>query len=85
VLLTACTGTFRKNVMAWSKWNPNNAYGLHDLQKRILFRGIELAAVGANVVYSTCSFNPVENEAVVAAVSTTIPSPPRIGVAVEIT
>lgn len=65
-----CTGdgTFRKNVAAWGKWNPNNAYGLHDLQKRILFRGIELADVGATVVYSTCSFNPVENEAVVAAV-----------------
>eukprot|EP00911_Craspedida_sp_UC1_P000193 UC1_evm1s151 len=64
-----CTGdgTLRKNVNAWGKWTPNNAMGLHDLQCRILYRGIELAAVGGVIVFSTCSFNPVENEAVVAA------------------
>ncbi len=35
-------------------------------QNRILRRGLELLAVGGRIVYSTCSFNPTENEAVVA-------------------
>lgn len=38
----------------------------HSLQKRILKRGIEMLAEGGKIVYSTCSFNPVEDEAVVA-------------------
>lgn len=40
--------------------------GLHPLQVRIAFRGAQLLAVGGRLVYSTCSFNPIENEAVVA-------------------
>ena len=36
------------------------------LQRRIAKRGVELCEAGGLVVYSTCSFNPVENEAVVA-------------------
>ena len=39
---------------------------LHPLQFRIAERGLHLLAVGGLMVYSTCSFNPVENEAVVA-------------------
>lgn len=35
------------------------------IQFRILKRGLELLNVGGRLVYSTCSFNPVENEAVV--------------------
>lgn len=61
-------GTLRKNVDAWAKWNPAIGHGLHNLQVRILRRGVEMLAVGGRIVYSTCSFNPVENEAVVAAI-----------------
>lgn len=39
---------------------------LVSLQSRILKRGLELLTVGGRLVYSTCSFNPIENEAVVA-------------------
>ena len=36
------------------------------LQLRILQRGLELLAPGGRIVYSTCSMNPVEDEAVIA-------------------
>ena len=40
------------------------------LQLRILTRGLELLVPGGRLVYSTCSLNPVEDEAVVAAAVT---------------
>ena len=59
-------GTLRKNPQIWSEWRPEFAMGLHKLQLRIAQRGAALLNVGGYMVYSTCSFNPVENEAVVA-------------------
>jgi len=38
------------------------------LQIRLLKRGVELLEVGGRIVYSTCSLNPVEDEAVLCAV-----------------
>lgn len=37
------------------------------LQLRIAVRGVEQLAVGGRMVYSTCSLNPVEDEAVIAS------------------
>ncbi|KAJ3181791.1 tRNA (cytosine(34)-C(5))-methyltransferase [Geranomyces variabilis] len=64
-----CTGdgTFRKNLNIWNTWAQGNGNGLHRLQLPILLRGAALLKIGGRIVYSTCSFNPVENEAVVAA------------------
>ncbi|KAJ3047695.1 tRNA (cytosine(34)-C(5))-methyltransferase [Rhizophlyctis rosea] len=59
-------GTLRKNKPIWKTWNQNNGNALHGVQFNILRRACELLKVGGRVVYSTCSFNPVENEAVVA-------------------
>ncbi|RKO87245.1 S-adenosyl-L-methionine-dependent methyltransferase, partial [Blyttiomyces helicus] len=60
-------GTMRKNKLIWNSWKVGNGNGLHKLQLQILIRGIEMLKVGGQMVYSTCSFNPIENEAVVAA------------------
>lgn len=58
-------GTFRKNIDVWTKWNFAHACNLHSIQARIARRAAELLAPGGLMVYSTCSLNPVENEAVV--------------------
>lgn len=60
-------GTSRKNVNIWKDWNPGNALGLFSTQLRILVRALSMLKVGGRVVYSTCSMNPVENEAVIAS------------------
>lgn len=64
-----CTGdgTPRKNYTVWKEWKPLNALSLHTTQVKILVRGLQLLKAGGRIVYSTCSMNPVENEAVVAA------------------
>ncbi|KAI8817926.1 cytosine(34)-C(5)-methyltransferase [Fimicolochytrium jonesii] len=60
-------GTFRKNKNIWKTWTVGNGNALHRVQLPILLRGCALVKVGGRIVYSTCSFNPMENEAVVAA------------------
>lgn len=60
-------GTLRKNPDIWDTWHPAHGSSLHGLQSRILKRGLELLSVGGRLVYSTCSFNPAENEAVVTS------------------
>lgn len=61
-----CTGdgTMRKNPDIWMKWNIMQSLNLHGIQFRIARRGAELCEVGGRLVYSTCSLNPIENEAV---------------------
>lgn len=59
-------GTLRKTPAIWKSWSPNQAFGLHSLQRRILARGLQSVRPGGYLVYSTCSLNPVEDEAVIA-------------------
>ena len=60
-------GTTRKNINIWKEWIPGNALGLYSTQEKILVRALQMLKVGGRVVYSTCSMNPIENEAVVAS------------------
>ncbi|KAI5737686.1 hypothetical protein M8J76_015720 [Diaphorina citri] len=62
-----CTGdgTMRKNPDIWTKWTPSNGNNLHGIQYRIVKRGVEMLAVGGKIAYSTCSLNPLEDEAVI--------------------
>jgi 16S rRNA C967 or C1407 C5-methylase (RsmB/RsmF family) len=59
-------GTARKNCGIFKRWDTEAGIGLHGLQLLIAMRGVELLNVGGLMVYSTCSLNPMENEAVVA-------------------
>ncbi|KAL3355377.1 hypothetical protein AABB24_019446 [Solanum stoloniferum] len=61
-------GTLRKAPDIWRKWNAGNGNGLHGLQIQIAMRGLSLLKVRGRMVYSTCSMNPIENEAVVAEI-----------------
>eukprot|EP00796_Vickermania_ingenoplastis_P002339 gene2339-1470_t len=60
-------GTLRKSVDLWPRWNTLLGADLHVSQCRVLRRGMSLCKAGGIVVYSTCSINPVEDEAVVSA------------------
>ena len=65
-----CTGsaTTRKNPEVWKKWLPSGGKSLHKLQLELLLKAINLTKPGGKIVYSTCSLDPVENEAVISEV-----------------
>merc|ERR1719183_1030232 len=60
-------GTMRKTPYIWKSWTVKDGLSLHIRQLGILNRGLDLLKVGGRLVYSTCSLNPMEDEAVVAA------------------
>lgn len=65
-----CTGdgTLRKSPEILKNYRPDSAKNLHKIQCNILLRGLHLLddSPDNRLVYSTCSLNPLENEAVVA-------------------
>ncbi|KAL3914262.1 MAG: hypothetical protein SGILL_006172, partial [Bacillariaceae sp.] len=61
-------GTLRKlSSKEWDKWNVLSHLQLHKLQVRLLVRALQSVKKGGRVVYSTCSLDPIENEAVVVS------------------
>jgi NOL1/NOP2/sun family putative RNA methylase len=65
-----CTGQgmARKDPAVLGRWSLKRSLGLQRLQVALLKRGVEVAKPGGTVVYSTCTFAPEENEAVVSRV-----------------
>ncbi|OIB56444.1 RsmB/NOP family class I SAM-dependent RNA methyltransferase [Natrialba sp. SSL1] len=61
----SCEGTIRKNPDALDNWSEGHIDTIAGIQKGILRRAIQTTREGGTVVYSTCTFAPEENEAVV--------------------
>lgn len=62
-------GAIRKLPIKWRKWNVKDGQGLHSLQIQIFRRGVQVLKEGGIICYSTCSLNPIEDEAVVNVVA----------------
>jgi NOL1/NOP2/sun family putative RNA methylase len=61
----SCEGTVRKNPTVLDDWSTDRVRSLAGVQTEILRRAVEATRPGGTVVYSTCTFAPEENEAVV--------------------
>lgn len=55
-------GLFRKDPRAINQWSENNLKLCELRQKRILESATELVSPGGILIFSTCTFNPLENE-----------------------
>jgi len=60
----SCEGTVRKNPDVLEEWGLDRVEGTAGVQKGILERAVQATREGGTVVYSTCTFAPEENEAV---------------------
>lgn len=60
-------GTIRKDPDCLIRWHPGIGNALHTTQLAVARRCARLLKPGGTMVYSTCTFNPVEDEAVVAS------------------
>ena len=63
-------GILRRSPQGWASYDAAAGVELHGVQASILERALDLLVVGGRLVYSTCSQNPLENEAVIARVLT---------------
>ena len=55
-------GMFRRDPNSRDQWNPASPSGCARRQAEILDRAAELVRPGGRLVYSTCTFNEIENE-----------------------
>jgi NOL1/NOP2/fmu family ribosome biogenesis protein len=55
-------GMFRRDPETAAEWLPERAAGCAERQKSILHSAAALVRPGGRLVYSTCTFNDVENE-----------------------
>ena len=58
-------GTLRSSPKTYKMWNPNTIKKLSRVQKHLLESAIEILKPGGEIVYSTCTHAPEENEEVV--------------------
>ncbi|CAG9572346.1 NOL1/NOP2/sun_family_-_putative [Leishmania major strain Friedlin] len=65
-----CSGEGRmgRDALSWRLWHPGRGIEFFPLQCALLQRAVRLCKTGGRIVYATCTLNPLENEAVVAAV-----------------
>ena len=61
------TGTIRKSLKTLRIWNPNAVKRLCGQQKQLLETAFQILKENGTIVYSTCSLEPEEDEAVVSS------------------
>jgi NOL1/NOP2/sun family putative RNA methylase len=59
-------GMFRKDEGMSAEWQVNWRSKYSEMQKEILVQAVEMLAESGTIVYSTCTFAPEENEAIMA-------------------
>jgi tRNA (cytosine49-C5)-methyltransferase len=59
------TGTIRKSLKTLRIWNPNMIKKIASEQRRLINTGFNVLKKGGTLVYSTCSLEPEEDEAIV--------------------
>jgi len=60
------TGTIRRSLKTLMMWSPGLIKKLSRIQKTLILRGFETLKPGGTMVYSTCTLEPEENEAIVS-------------------
>lgn len=60
------TGTIRKSLRTITEWNPSSITKLSKIQKNLASVAFEMLRPGGVMVYSTCTIEPEENEAVIS-------------------
>ncbi|MBT4376608.1 NOL1/NOP2/sun family putative RNA methylase [archaeon] len=58
-------GTLRSSIQTYIMWNPKSIKSLSHLQKQLFYRAFEQLKVKGELVYSTCTHAPEENEEVI--------------------
>ena len=58
-------GTIRTSTMTAKMWNANRIYSLSVIQKNLLAGAVEILKKNGEIIYSTCTHTPEENEEVV--------------------
>lgn len=66
-------GMFHKNEAAIQQWHKDFPQELADLQRDILSEAVKMLKPGGQIVYSTCTFAPEEDEQMIAWLLSTYP------------
>ncbi len=74
----SCEGTYRKAKNKVVNPNPARSRRTAQVQKALLAKAVHLCKPGGKIIYSTCTFSPEENEAVVDAVLTELKNQVRV-------
>jgi len=59
-------GMFRKNITAIKQWHKDFPQELAELQREILHEAVKMLRPGGQIIYSTCTFSPEEDEQMIA-------------------
>jgi len=57
-------GTLRSSPKTYIMWNPNTIKTLSKLQKQLFKNAFEILKIDGEIIYSTCTHAPEENEAI---------------------